>query len=50
MEKLALLGGKPVIEGNIDKDIFRWPIITEEDDKAAQITNAFAGAFNTSTN
>lgn len=35
MEKLALLGGKPVIEGNIDKDIFRWPIITEEDEAAA---------------
>ena len=35
MEKLALLGGKPVIEGNIDKEIFRWPIITEEDEAAA---------------
>ncbi len=36
MEKLALLGGTPTIEKEkIPKDLFKWPIITEEDEEAA---------------
>ena len=34
MEKLALLGGEPVIK-EIPKELFKWPIITEEDKAAA---------------
>ncbi len=34
MEKLALLGGKPVIE-KTPTELFRWPIITQEDEEAA---------------
>ena len=33
MEKLALFGGNPAIEKKPD-EIFNWPIITEEDEKA----------------
>ena len=31
MEKLALLGGKPAIENPPKKELFGWPILTEED-------------------
>lgn len=33
MEKLAIFGGKPVIENpdNIPKELFKWPILTQED-------------------
>ena len=34
MSKLALLGGKPAIE-NAPESLFKWPIITEEDEAAA---------------
>lgn len=34
MEKLALLGGKPTIEQAPEEQLFRWPIITEEDEAA----------------
>lgn len=34
MEKLALLGGTPVID-KTPKELFKWPIITEEDEAAA---------------
>ncbi|MBQ7045128.1 MAG: aminotransferase class I/II-fold pyridoxal phosphate-dependent enzyme [Clostridia bacterium] len=34
MEKLALLGGTPVIE-KTDEAMFKWPIITQEDEDAA---------------
>ena len=34
MEKLALLGGTPVVE-KTPEELFRWPIITEEDESAA---------------
>lgn len=34
MEKLALLGGKPFITQGAPKDLFKWPIITEEDEQA----------------
>ena len=34
MEQLALLGGSPVIEKE-PAELFRWPIITEEDEAAA---------------
>ena len=34
MQKLALLGGSPVIE-KTPAELFRWPIITEEDEEAA---------------
>lgn len=34
MEQLALLGGMPVIEKE-PEELFRWPIITEEDEAAA---------------
>ena len=34
MSKLALLGGKPLIEEHAPLDLFAWPIITDED-KAA---------------
>ena len=35
MEKLALLGGTPVITDPPVKELFGWPIITEEDEAAA---------------
>lgn len=33
MEKLALLGGTPVVE-NPPESLFKWPIVTEEDEQA----------------
>lgn len=33
MEKLAIFGGKPAIE-NPPKELFKWPIITKEDEEA----------------
>lgn len=35
MEKLALLGGTPVIAEKPYEELFKWPIITEEDEAAA---------------
>lgn len=35
MEKLALLGGTRVISQPAPKELFKWPIITEEDEAAA---------------
>ena len=35
MEKLALLGGTPVVQNAPTKHLFGWPIITEEDEAAA---------------
>ena len=35
MEKLALLGGEPVLKGYPSKELFAWPIITQEDEDAA---------------
>ena len=35
MEKLALLGGEPVLKGYPSKELFAWPIITKEDEDAA---------------
>lgn len=46
MEKLALLGGEPVIKGNIPADLFKWPIMGEEDEAAAMEVvrgNKFSG-------
>lgn len=34
MEKLALLGGKPYVTERAPKELFKWPIITEEDEQA----------------
>ena len=34
MEKLALLGGEPMITEGAPADLFRWPIITKEDEEA----------------
>ena len=34
MRQPALLGGEKAIKGNIPDDLFRWPIITEEDESA----------------
>ena len=34
-KNLALLGGDPVIKEKAPADLFRWPIITEEDEAAA---------------
>ena len=31
MEKLALLGGTPVVTEKAPEDLFKWPIITAED-------------------
>ena len=45
MEKLALLGGTPAIE-NAPTDLFKWPIITKEDEEAAMDVirnNKFSG-------
>ena len=33
MTKLALLGGTPAIK-NVPEDLFKWPIITKEDEEA----------------
>src|SRR5690554_4020311 len=33
MEKLAILGGTPAIS-NMPDDLFRWPIVTREDEEA----------------
>lgn len=46
MEKLALLGGKPVIQEAPPKELFAWPILTEEDKEAAMdviVNNRFSG-------
>lgn len=45
MEKLALLGGTPMVT-NSPKDLFHWPIITQEDEEAyldVLRKNAFSG-------
>ena len=45
MEKLALLGGTPVISAE-PKELFAWPILTEEDKEAAMdviVNNRFSG-------
>ena len=45
MEKLALLGGAPVIREE-PKELFAWPILTEEDKEAAMdviVNNRFSG-------
>ena len=45
MEKLALLGGTPVITKE-PKELFAWPILTEEDKEAAMdviVNNRFSG-------
>ena len=45
MEKLALLGGTPVISEE-PKELFAWPILTEEDKAAAMdviVNNRFSG-------
>ena len=34
MEKLAILGGKPYVNEGAPKELFKWPIITEEDEQA----------------
>lgn len=34
MEKLAIFGGKPVIENPPEEKLFKWPIITKEDEEA----------------
>ena len=34
MEKLALLGGKPLIDEGAPERLFHWPIITKEDEEA----------------
>ena len=31
MEKLALLGGQPVVTEKAPEEMFKWPIITQED-------------------
>ncbi len=33
MEKLAILGGTPVLQGE-NEELFNWPIVTEEDERA----------------
>lgn len=46
MSKLALLGGTPVMEKLKDTDLFKWPIITKEDEDAILDVvrrNAFSG-------
>lgn len=35
MEKLALLGGEPLIKEKYPEENFKWPIITKEDENAA---------------
>lgn len=46
MEKLALLGGERTIKSNPPDELFHWPIITPEDEKAAMSVireNKFSG-------
>lgn len=46
MEKLALLGGKPVLKNVPEKKLFGWPILTKEDINAALYViknNKFSG-------
>ena len=46
MEKLALLGGTPVFKESAPQELFKWPIITDEDKKAVMEvveTNNFSG-------
>ena len=46
MEKLALVGGTPVIEKQPDESLFKWPILTKEDEDAAMDVirnNKFSG-------
>ncbi len=46
MEKLALLGGEPVIKSEPPKELFAWPIMTQEDIDAAMdvvVNNKFSG-------
>ena len=46
MEKLALLGGAPAIQNAPVKELFGWPIITEEDEAAVMQVlhdNSFSG-------
>ena len=34
-EKLAILGGEPVFnEKDVPESLFKWPIVTEEDEQA----------------
>ena len=33
MDKLAILGGEPAV-GEVPADLFRWPIVTQEDEEA----------------
>ena len=45
-EKLALLGGEPVVKEAGPQDLFKWPIITQEDIDAAMdvvVNNKFSG-------
>ena len=46
MEKLALLGGTPVVTAPAPQELFKWPILTQEDIDAAMdvvINNKFSG-------
>ncbi|MBO4262269.1 MAG: aminotransferase class V-fold PLP-dependent enzyme, partial [Clostridia bacterium] len=46
MEKLALLGGEPLIKEGAPEDLFKWPIITKEDEDAVMDVvrnNKFSG-------
>ena len=46
MEKLALLGGEPVIKEQPYEDLFKWPIMGQEDYDAAMdviVNNKFSG-------
>ncbi|MBO6052288.1 MAG: hypothetical protein J6Q17_00985, partial [Clostridia bacterium] len=46
MEKLALLGGEPVIRETPPAELFHWPILTQEDEEAALAVireNKFSG-------
>lgn len=46
MEKLALLGGEPFIQGEVPADLFKWPILTQEDIDAVMdvvVNNKFSG-------
>lgn len=57
MSKLALLGGEPIIKNAPEKELFGWPIYTEEDEEAllhvarnnlyslTDITQKFEGEF-----
>ena len=46
MDKLALLGGEPMIKEAAPEALFKWPILTEEDIEAAMdvvVNNKFSG-------